>query len=210
MKARIALIVVPDKNLNETVLRYLLLHLNTLQSSFQFEFYPNNEESTFLSKFAGEAAVDWGDLARKTESFATEYQNYINQEIVGFGTQEHCPDHYVIISMARFTDNYFSHRNEGVQVLALGNWERDMAPPSIHEFLLTLVLRQALGAVSPSLAGSVHYGTKGCICDMGADLGQVRFRYSTASSATIAVRSLKATVCPIWQTNSRQFSVSSG
>jgi hypothetical protein len=41
---------------------------------------------------------------------------------------------------------------------------------------VVLVLRQACAFVAPSLSGSVHYGTKGCLCDFNEYLGDVRYK----------------------------------
>jgi hypothetical protein len=37
-----------------------------------------------------------------------------------------------------------------------------------------LLLREAVAATSPSLRGSVHLGTKGCLCDFSPSLSDVR------------------------------------
>ena len=51
-----------------------------------------------------------------------------------------------------------------------------MAPPTIVEFLLTLVVREAIAALSPSLRGSIHLGTKGCVCDFTLNLEDARLK----------------------------------
>src|SRR5262249_28168164 len=82
----------------------------------------------------------------------------------------------VVISLARLEDGYYSTRAANVSLLALGNWKRKMSPPSIFEFVLTLVLREGIAAVAPSLRGSVHLGTKGCILDFTANLDEVKHK----------------------------------
>jgi hypothetical protein len=42
-----------------------------------------------------------------------------------------------------------------------------MAPPSIFEFILMLLLRQAASFRAPALSKSTHLGTKGCLFDFG-------------------------------------------
>jgi hypothetical protein len=51
-----------------------------------------------------------------------------------------------------------------------------MAPPSILEFIIVLLMRQAASFVTPSLSKSVHLGTKGCLFDFTADLGEARYK----------------------------------
>lgn len=51
-----------------------------------------------------------------------------------------------------------------------------MAPPSIFEFIITLLLRQAASFAAPSLSKSIHLGTKGCLFDFTAELSDARYK----------------------------------
>jgi len=51
---------------------------------------------------------------------------------------------------------------------------------TIVEFILTLVMREAVAKISPSLARSMHLGTKGCICDFTDDLEEARLKVLSA------------------------------
>lgn len=51
-----------------------------------------------------------------------------------------------------------------------------MAPPSILEFIMVMLMRQAASFVTASLSKSVHLGTKGCLFDFTADLGEARYK----------------------------------
>jgi len=84
--------------------------------------------------------------------------------------------HFILLSMACFNDNYYTTRKNGLAILALGNWEASMAPPSLIEFIYTLILRESVAFISSSLSGSVHLGTKGCLCDFTASLSEVRLK----------------------------------
>ncbi len=59
-------------------------------------------------------------------------------------------------------------------ILALAGWQRNLAPPSLIEYILSLILRQSVALGSPSLKLSVHFGTKGCLCDFSRSLDDVR------------------------------------
>src|SRR5262245_23347071 len=61
-----------------------------------------------------------------------------------------------------------------MSILALGNWRRAMAPPSIVEFFLGLIVTEAITTASPSLRHSGHLGTKGCSFDFSAQLRDAR------------------------------------
>jgi len=63
-----------------------------------------------------------------------------------------------------------------MSVLALGNWKGSIAPPSLAEFIFTLIVRESIAFVSPSLSGSVHFGTKGCLCDFTEYLEDARYK----------------------------------
>ena len=51
-----------------------------------------------------------------------------------------------------------------------------MAPPSLLEAFVTLIMRQAVALVSPSLTDNIHLGTKGCLFDFTPLLSEARFR----------------------------------
>ena len=78
--------------------------------------------------------------------------------------------------MGRFHDDWYSMRQGRISVLALGNWKRFMAPPSLVEFILTLIIRDSVARISPPLRGSAHLGTKGCLCAFTPLLEKVRFK----------------------------------
>lgn len=66
-----------------------------------------------------------------------------------------------MISLAEFSDEHYNLKE--VQVQALGNWDRAMAPPSILQFILVLLMRQAASFVTAKLSKSVHLGTKNIV-----------------------------------------------
>jgi hypothetical protein len=51
-----------------------------------------------------------------------------------------------------------------------------MAPPSVIEFILTLIIRLSVGLVCPQFLPSRHLGTKGCLFDFTIDLNEVKFK----------------------------------
>ena len=93
---------------------------------------------------------------------------------MGYKIEEAPADYFIMLTKARFSDFYYMVREGNLSIIALGNWERSMAPPSILEFILTLVIREAVASASKSLSGSIHLGTKGCLFDFTASLDEVR------------------------------------
>ncbi|MBS0150484.1 MAG: hypothetical protein JSR31_06040 [Nitrospira sp.] len=120
------------------------------------------------------------DIKSQTADFHQRYRAYLAGLNKDFLLKEAPPDYFIVVCLATFDDDYYTTRKDRVSVIALGNWERHMAPPSIVEFLLTLIVREAVASVSPLLGGSVHLGTKGCLCDFTPQLDDARFKVLNA------------------------------
>jgi hypothetical protein len=176
---RIGIVLSGLEETNLDALRYLILELNRLQGSFEFEFYSLPPDDPFL-RHLGTQEVDRERTKDLIPPFAERCRAHLEMENETFGLQEPPPPYFIVVCLARFSDSFYSARKGIVSVLALGNWERHMAPPSIFEFLLTLITREAVAAVSPSLRGSIHLGTKGCLFDFTPHLGDAKFKVLSA------------------------------
>ena len=51
-----------------------------------------------------------------------------------------------------------------------------MAPPSLAEFIQTLIVRESVASMCSRLRGSVHLGTRGCLCDFTQNLSEARLK----------------------------------
>lgn len=173
---RLGVIVMPARKLNESALQFLILAMNKEQARFQFEFYDLSPADHPLLEILGSGkTVDRAKAEGHMSDFVERARACIDSrskqmELAG----EEPPEHFVIVSQCRFDDNYYSSGNGDVSVLALGNWKRAMAPPSFVEFVQALLVREAVGALCPSLTGSVHLGTKGCLLDFTERLADAR------------------------------------
>jgi hypothetical protein len=59
----------------------------------------------------------------------------------------------------------------------LGEWETTMAPPSLLEFIVSLVMMEGIYALMPPEAEEIsHLATRGCIGDFNATLRDVRYK----------------------------------
>jgi hypothetical protein len=119
----------------------------------------------------------------KVPQFLVAYKAFLRTESEKYHLKQEPPNNFVFLSLATFDDEYYSTRPNykytqpnRMSVLALGNWDRAIAPPSILEFILTLIIRESVAFVCPSLEGSMHLGTKGCICDFTASLEDAKFK----------------------------------
>lgn len=162
---------------NTVALKYLIVHLNTLQTDFEFEFFLADRHDPVLKLTSKKREIERGRLRAELPDFLKRTQAFLSDFTEGYKlSQTAVPDKFILLTMARFNDGYYSVRVAGMTVLALGNWQRHLAPPSLLEFFVTLILRQAVSLVSPSLMGSVHLGTKGCLCDFTPSLEDVRLK----------------------------------
>ena len=173
---RIAVIIAESKQLETPALPYLILYLNQLQPWFQYELFSSTHNDDLIGDLQAGVTVDRALARARLPAFWDRFWLDWMFQNADNGTKESVPDYVVVISLAKFSEEYYTMRSGRVSVLGLGNWEAHLAPPSILEFLLTLLIRESFAAVSPSLAGSVHIGTKGCVCDFTSDLQHARYK----------------------------------
>lgn len=173
---RIGILLGNLRSINLSALKYLLLALNSRQQLFQYEFLPCDSSDPFLRFLTEKGLVNREHARNGVPEFLERHYVFLVSQNSRFKLQEGPPGYFVLITMAKFDDNFYSMREGLLSVLALGNWERSMAPPSILEFILTLTVREAVAAVSSKLRGSIHLGTKGCLFDFTRSLDEVKFK----------------------------------
>jgi len=144
----------------------------------------------FLVTLRSKSLIDRDHVRAELPAFYKRYRAYLTSLNASYSLKEDPPEYFVVVCLSTFKDDYYTTRKDHISVIALGNWERPMAPPSIVEFLLTLIVREAVASVSPQLRGSVHLGTKGCLCDFTFDLEDVRFKVLTAFVCSHCVTAL--------------------
>jgi hypothetical protein len=80
----------------------------------------------------------------------------------------------VVLSTATFTDRYFVSSQADWAIIAFGDWQATMAPPSIVEFFLSRLITCSMGWAAPAGPPTSHLATKGCIFDFCAKLVDAR------------------------------------
>lgn len=174
---RVGVILGDLGKLNEAALKFLIVHLNTLQSVFEFELLAADHDDPLLKFLNDRHKVDRKRCRAMLPDFCARLIVQIKKEQEEYDlTDKSIPEGFILITMARFLDEHYGLKSENVQVQALGNWERNMAPPSIFEFIISLLLRQAASFATLAVSKSVHLGTKGCLFDFTADLGDARYK----------------------------------
>lgn len=174
---RISILLSEDLNdLHVPALKYLILCLNSLQSTFEYQFLPQPKRSRFLNYLSGSTPKDRMLVQREVPRFLSEYKAFLADTQRQFPhLHEPLPEYYIVISLARFSDNFYLAESGQLGIIALGNWERFMAPPSLLEFILNLVIVESVYLVSTTIGHLSHLGTKGCLFDFNPQLENVRF-----------------------------------
>jgi len=165
---------------NLSAFRFLVLRMNSVQHTFEFEFLPTKADDPFIKHFSSRSKIDRDVIKDDIPSFLGRHKEFLVFSILNFDLKEIPPDYFILITMARFSENYYAVRNKGLSILALGNWQRFMAPPSLLEFITTLILQESVAAIYPSLQSLFHFGTKGCLFDFTSIINDVKYKVLNA------------------------------
>lgn len=150
--------------------------MNALQDQFEYEFLPTPDHGELFEELQKIEDVDREAVRSYVPNFLVDFPKWLEKLEDGYNLPHPRPDQWIIVSEACFSDNFYNMRENHVSVIALGNWQRSMAPPSLFEFIQTLIVRESIAGVCPALRGSVHLGTRGCICDFTAYLEDTRLK----------------------------------
>jgi hypothetical protein len=111
-----------------------------------------------------------------TGNFFANYSNKISAGNNAYRLGEHTCEHIMIITLAHFTDHYYSWTGEQVGIIALGDWEKRMAPPSLLETIITLLLSESVLFLNKSYRQLYHFGTKGCVFDFNSSIDDIKLK----------------------------------
>jgi hypothetical protein len=190
-RVRVGVLFGPVDDLNVVAAGYLILHLNTLQHALEFELMPPPPDNLLWSllskKEVGRSEVETA-VSRFRDLYSQHWQHLLAHSIAS----EDLPNHLIIISLARFDDYLYSTVADSSIILALGNWKRHMAPPSLVEFITFLVLRSAIALVDPQMREWQHLGTKGCLWDYNPYLSEVRYKVLVGYTCDDCARRIKS------------------
>jgi hypothetical protein len=152
--------------------------MNKVQAAFEYELLPCHNHDKLIQRLRERDPIDRDNSVRPLlGEYGVIYFQRMQKTAIDWKIADRtAPGRLVIISLAAFKDNFYSIREDGISVIALGNWKRWMSPPSIGEFIQLLIVREAIAQICPSLSGSVHVGTRGCVCDFTPSLNEVRLK----------------------------------
>ena len=155
-------------------LKYLLLHQNTLQRSFKFHLLPVPDD-VLIHRLTHDQKPDRQQLEDAMPQFVQRYRQTLHEFAIGYDLQPESPFPIIILSTATFTDNYSLTSGDDWAIIALGNWHRVMAPPSILEFFLSLLVESSIDFACGDNFPNRHVTTTGCCFDFTAELADARF-----------------------------------
>jgi hypothetical protein len=171
---KIGIILAPDLDTDAVPpLKFLLLKLNSLQRHFEYAFFPALDDPFILSMREGQL-VDRQAQKKNIPEFLARYNRNITSVNTSFKRAERIPEVYILVTLARYSDEYYLTGNRSIGIIALGNWKRYMAPPSLLELILTMVVVESVYLLR-ELPGIGHLGTKGCLFDFNASLDDARY-----------------------------------
>lgn len=176
-RKKIGIVICKMENVNVAALKYFLLMMNRIQDAFEYQLLPYDRKNKLLNLLSEAVSCNREEARSLLDDFEVKYIEYIDKHNNELKLTDDLPEHYVIISLIRFYDEYYSLRKNNISVIGLGYWEREMSPPTVLEFIFTLIMRESIAAICPTLKKSVHLGTKGCLCDFTNDLGEARLKF---------------------------------
>lgn len=164
---------------DDSSLRYLILCANRCQTYFQFEFVPFNRNDPFLRPLLTGTTVERVATEHELVNFYRRQSAYMANEARAYHQAPDPPARFQVLSAASFADGYYFTSNGLVAVIAMGQWKRSLAPPSIVEFIQTIALEDAILGACQEL--STHLGTRGCLFDFTAELFDARQKVLASS-----------------------------
>jgi hypothetical protein len=173
-RPRVALVLGGFPSEKATAFKYFVLLLNRLQQTFEFEFYDAPTGDPLIPILRSDDPQN-PDLVREMlPAFANRLRQSVHRVARDFELPTAWPTQTIIVSLATLSNYHFLIRREKVSLLALGEWERSMAPPSAAEFVQVLVLRAAYSALEGAVWENIHAGTRACVFDFTDNLEDTR------------------------------------
>jgi hypothetical protein len=172
---KIGVLIAPlAENYDNRALKYLILNMNLLQNSFEFQILPL-PDLEIIEQLSYNKTANRIEIEKAMPEFLLNYKNQLQSQSSNFGLLHEDNVKIVILSSAKFKDNYYQAGGNGWSIIALGNWERVMAPPSIIEFFISMLVRTSIDKACKGSFPSRHIGTKGCCFDFSAQINDARF-----------------------------------
>jgi hypothetical protein len=172
MTVSIAVVFAPMEQEIRDILSYLITYQNTLQRSFEFWLVSYPTDDPLLNLLRQRPAPTHDEAITKANDFVLRVNALCAKEANSYGLQTERIDKIVLLTNTRFGDNYYYIGCPTWAIIALGGWQKELAPPSIFEYYLSILVTSALDALGADVER--HYLTRGCNFDFNASLGDKR------------------------------------
>jgi hypothetical protein len=117
--ARIGVVFADLGKLNVTALKYLIVHLNTLQRSIEFELLAPDPNDPLLTALSHENFVDRDQCRDMLSSFRDRIVQQFDQEREKYDLADDSPPaNFVVVSLAKFFDEYYGLKAGPVYIQA--------------------------------------------------------------------------------------------
>src|SRR5262245_3289338 len=162
-------------------LEYLVLHLNTLQTDIEFQFLPVNVSDSLaklLDAKGPKNVVSEKKFERVAKDFVGKFSDFANSLASSYDVKNSPTDGIIFVSLATYEGYFYEIVEENYSALFLGDWKKRMAPPSLLEFIVSLVIMQGVYFLIrlDEEADIAHLATRGCIADFNSSLEDVRYK----------------------------------
>jgi hypothetical protein len=147
--------------------------LNRMQKSVQYEIFDCPENDHYV-RLLEKLSIEGNQARGGLEAFGSRLRESIQAGMKEYKLNQVMPDQLIVITGVTLDDEYYLIRKGLTTLLALGQWNSHMAPPSLAEFLQLLLLRAPFTALQKETWGSRHFGSRGCINDFTANLEYAR------------------------------------
>ena len=169
------LICLPNKK-NYDALKFLILYQNSIQESVEFNILPYPDFKNPFDNLFSKKPIEREETLNQLTSYKTSLLKWLDSRAKGYELSPDKLDGIIVISTAKFSDNYYSTGIGNMEILALGNWERYMAPPPLYEFILTQLVSITADIACEENFPRRHHTTKGCIFDFCSNLSEAKFK----------------------------------
>lgn len=194
----------PLGKLPRAAVEFLVLNLNARQREVEFEFLPTDETHSLIAGLRPRSQVRLDSFRSQASKFVKELTTSIERASGDYGRRPCHPGRVVFVSLAALDTHFYELYEPDYSAIFLGDWDETMAPPSLLESLLTLVMLEGLYSLTPDPKALSHYATRGCIGDFNPRLRDARYKvlhgFICSDCRTVLEASVGSTVADNWTT----------
>ena len=185
-------VVIADLGSDDTkrALEYLILSMNTIQNSFDFQLV-QTDKSNFITALSDGNKVSRNYIEESAQEFLNELKNKEEKKCTQYNLEYSKKINIVILSTAKFKDDYFQTGGDSWSLIALGNWKETMSPPSILEFFISMLIRTSIDKACQKNQPKRHFRSKGCCFDFCSKIEDARYFVLTGYLCDVCTKNIE-------------------